>query len=104
MRKVALEPSTSSNCPPWASIARLEIASPRPVPLVLVVKNGAKILCGGLTEMPGPLSEISIHTVSPTDPNSISGRGPEPDPGLESFSGVIGFSPWASESEGGEAA
>ena len=47
-------PSPTAIVPPWASTIRLVMGMPRPVPRVLVVKNGSKILClcSGLS--PGP--------------------------------------------------
>ena len=42
--------------PPWASTIRLAMAMPRPVPLVLVVKNGSKIFSRCSGSRPGPLS------------------------------------------------
>ncbi len=48
--------------PPWAVAIRSTIASPNPVPPLLVVKNGSKS-CGWLSSpKPGPLSATSSST------------------------------------------
>src|SRR5262249_4463025 len=47
--------------PPWASIIRLAIAIPSPVPLVLVVKKGSKIRWRTSGFRPGPLSRTAMR-------------------------------------------
>src|ERR1041384_565326 len=45
--------------PPWSSTTRRTIARPRPVPWVLPVKNGSKILSRSSSATPGPRSATS---------------------------------------------
>ena len=62
--------------PPWASTIRLAIAMPRPVPLVLVVKNGSKMRCRCSGDRPGPLSRTAIRTAGRPSSSVAEQRGP----------------------------
>ena len=50
--------------PPWATIMRRAIASPRPVPFVLVVKKGLKAKRRDSSFSPGPLSRMRTSRAS----------------------------------------
>ena len=49
-------PFAAAKVPPWASAIRETMASPKPVPACLVVKNGSKIRGRSASDSPGPLS------------------------------------------------
>src|SRR5262249_43135736 len=58
-------PGPTAMCPPCASTMRFAIAMPRPVPFVLVVKNGSKMRCRCSGPRPGPLSRTATRTAGP---------------------------------------
>src|SRR6516165_1687970 len=55
-------PSQTAIRPPWASTIRLVMAMLRPVPFVLVVKNGSKIRCRCSGLSPGPWSRTATRS------------------------------------------
>src|SRR6266481_4248602 len=61
---------TTSIRPSWASTIFLTIASPSPVPVTLVVKNGLKMRSVNSAGMPGPSSATSTITAG------VGGFGP----------------------------
>ena len=78
-RKRVVPPLRSARTlPPWSDIVRSTIASPRPVPLALVVKNGSKI--GAPSDgSPGPLSATTMSMLLPSSDRpraTLPGPGP----------------------------
>ena len=65
-RTVTVVPSPTLDAipmwPPWRRTMEYEVASPRPVPVARVVKNGSKTRGRASGGMPCPLSWIEIST------------------------------------------
>ena len=58
---------------------RRQMASPSPVPLALVVKNGSNALCRTVSSMPWPWSTTAMVTRPPACEKTISIRPPRRD-------------------------